>query len=149
AFVVADMASVKVLLGVPDVLAEKLRIGGQVSVAVETKPGDLQATVTRIAPTADPKARVFDVEARLPNADGALKAGMIASIVVPQSSLTEKAVLLPLTAVVRSPHDPRGFATFVVDGAADKAVAHVRDVKLGDVFGNDVLAMQGLAPGDR
>jgi multidrug efflux pump subunit AcrA (membrane-fusion protein) len=74
---------------------------------------------------------------------------MIASIVVPQSSLTEKAVLLPLTAVVRSPRDPRGFATFVVDGPDEKAVVHVRDVKLGDVFGNDVLAMQGLAAGDR
>jgi multidrug efflux system membrane fusion protein len=149
AFVVADTSNVKVIFGAPDVLAEKLQIGGRVKVTVETKPGTLDATVTRIAASADPKARVFEVEARLPNPDGGLKTGMIASLSVPQSALAESNVMLPLTAVVRSPHDPRGFATYVVDGPDEKATVHLRDVKLGDVIGNDVLAIQGLAVGDR
>jgi RND family efflux transporter MFP subunit len=149
AFVVADTSSVKVVFGAPDVVAEKLTIGGTVMVAVETKPGELEAKVTRIAPSADPKARVFEVEARLPNTDGRLKTGMIASLAIPSSSLAEGAVLLPLTAVVRSPRDPRGFATYVVEGPAERATAKVREVKLGDVLGNEVLAISGLAVGDR
>jgi len=148
-FVVADTSSVKVVFGAPDVLAEKLQLGGKVSVNVQTKPGDLQATVTRIAPSADPKARVFDIEARLPNADGTLKVGMIASLSVPESALSETSIMLPLTAVVRSPRDARGFATYVVDGPDEKATVHLRDVKLGNVFGNEVLAVHGLASGDR
>ena len=149
AFVVADTSSVKVVFGAPDVLAEKLRLGGAVTVTIETKPAPLEAKVTRIAPSADPKARVFEVEAKLPNADGALKTGMIASLSIPSTSLTEGAVLLPLTAVVRSPKDPRGFATFVVDGSGDRGTAKLREVKLGDVLGNEVLAVAGLAAGDR
>jgi RND family efflux transporter MFP subunit len=149
AIVVADTSSVKVVFGAPDVLAEKLTIGSKLTVMVETKTGALDAKVTRIAPSADPKARVFDVEATLPNADGSLKTGMIATLEVPTSSLAVGAVLLPLTAVVRSPKDPRGFATFVVDGAGDRGTVTLREVELGDVLGNEVLAVQGLAPGDR
>jgi hypothetical protein len=74
---------------------------------------------------------------------------MIASLSVPQSSLSDSSIMLPLTAVVRSPRDARGFATYVVDGPDDKAVVHLRDVNLGDVIGNDVLAVRGLAAGDR
>jgi multidrug efflux system membrane fusion protein len=148
-FVVADTSSVKVVFGAPDVLAEKLQLGGKVGVNVLTKPGNLEGTVTRIAPSADPKARVFDVEARLPNADGALKVGMIASLSIPQSALSATSIMLPLTAIVRSPRDARGFATYVVDGPDEKATVHLRDVKLGDVLGNEVLAVNGLAAGDR
>jgi RND family efflux transporter MFP subunit len=149
ALVVADTSSVKVVFGAPDVLAERLAMGSLLTVTVETKSGALEAKVTRISPSADPKARVFDVEATLPNADGSLKTGMIATLEVPTSSLSVGAVLLPLTAVVRSPKDPRGFATFVVDGAGDRGTVHLREVKLGDVLGNEVLAISGLAPGDR
>ncbi len=149
AFVIADTTTVKVVFGAPDVLAEKLRIGGTVNVRLDTKPGELEAKVTRIAPSADPKARVFDVEARLPNPDGSLKSGMIASLAVPETSLADSSVMLPLPAVVRSPHDPRGFATFVIEGDGDATIVKMRDVKLGDVLGNDVLATQGLAVGDR
>ncbi len=149
AVVVADTTTVKVVFGAPDMLAEKLTMGSKLKVAVETKPGELEATVTRISPSADPKARVFNVEARLDNADGGLKTGMIASLEVPTSALTEGAVLLPLTAVVRSPKDPRGFAAFVLDGPGERATARLREVKLGDVLGNEVLAIHGLAVGDR
>jgi RND family efflux transporter MFP subunit len=148
-FVVADTSAVKVVFGAPDVLAEKLTIGSPITVTVETKAGALQAKVTRISPSADPKARVFDVEAALPNPDGSLKTGMIATLEVPTSSLAVGAVLLPLTAVVRSPKDPRGFATYVVEGTGDRGTVRLREVQLGDVLGNEVLAVQGLAPGDR
>jgi multidrug efflux system membrane fusion protein len=140
---------VKAVFGAPDLLAEKLKIGAHLVVSVETKQAELDATVTRISPSADPKSRSFEVEARLANADGSLKPGMIASLSIPTSSLLATSVMLPLTAVVRSPKDPRGFAAFVVEGGDEHATAKMREVKLGDVYGNNVVAIEGLVAGDR
>ncbi len=148
-FVVADVSSVKVMFGVPDTLVEKLSQGSPVTVTLEARPGELEATVTRIAPSADPKSRVFDVEVKLPNADGRLKPGMIASLKVPDAALASESIMLPLTAVVRSKNDARGFAVFVVGGAEGAETVGVRDVKLGDVLGNLVVVKDGLKAGER
>jgi len=51
--------------------------------------------------------------------------------------------------IVRSPKDPRGFAVYVVDGDGAGAVAHLRDVTLGGVVGNEVQVVSGLQKGDR
>jgi multidrug efflux system membrane fusion protein len=148
-FIVADTKSVKVVFGAPDKLLEKLKPGGTVNVAFEAVPGEVAGTITRIAPAADLKSRVFDVEATIPNPKDQLKPGMIAKLVVPEGALDTPALVLPLTAVVRSPHDPRGFSVFVVDGDRGKEVAHVRDVKLGEVVGNAVVVTEGLRAAER
>jgi multidrug efflux system membrane fusion protein len=70
---------------------------------------------------------------------------MIAKLVVPEAALETNALVLPLTAVVRSPRDPRGFSVFVVDG--EKAT--LRDVKLGEVVGNAVVVSEGLKAKER
>src|SRR5262249_24836122 len=54
-----------------------------------------------------------------------------------------------LTAVVRSLKDPRGFAVYVVTDENGTAVAHVRDVTLGAVIGNEVQVLGGLQKGER
>jgi multidrug efflux system membrane fusion protein len=74
---------------------------------------------------------------------------MIAKLVVPEAALSERALVLPLTAVVRSPRDPRGFSVVVVEGEAGKEVGRLRDVKLGEVVGNQVVVSEGLKVGDR
>src|SRR5213075_836327 len=108
-------------------------------VTFEAVPGEFNATITRIAPSADLKSRVFEVEATIPNTTDQLKVGMIAKLVVPEAALEKSALVLPLTAVVRSPRDPRGFSVFVAEGPEGKEVAHLKDVKLGDVVGNAVV----------
>jgi RND family efflux transporter MFP subunit len=145
-FVIADTSTVKVVFGAPDKLIEKLRPGGTLGVTFEAVPGDFSGTITRIAPSADVKSRVFDVEATIPNPKDQLKVGMIAKLVVPEAALESQALVLPLTAVVRSPHDPRGFSVFVVEG---KEVARLRDVKLGEVVGNAVVVTDGLKAAER
>ena len=105
--------------------------------------------ITRIAPSADPKSRVFEIEATIPNPNDQLKVGMIAKLVVPEGALASRALMLPLTAVVRSPRDPRGFSVFVVTSEAGKEVAQLRDVKLGEVVGNAVIVSEGLEPRQR
>lgn len=143
-FVLADTKNVKVVFGAPDKLIEKLRPGGTLPVAFDAVPGEFTGTITRIAPSADLKSRVFDVEATIPNPKDQLKVGMIAKLVVPESSLESDALVLPLTAVVRSPRDPRGFSVFLVEGDKGKETARLRDVKLGDVVGNAVVVTEGL-----
>jgi len=143
-FVIADTKSVKVVFGAPDRLMEKLKPGGNLAVTFDAPTGDFNGTITRIAPSADPKSRVFEIEATIPNPNDQLKVGMIAKLVVPEAALVSKALVLPLTAVVRSPRDPRGFSVFIVEGEAGKEIARLRDVKLGDVVGNAVVVSEGL-----
>jgi multidrug efflux system membrane fusion protein len=149
AFVIADTKNVKVVFGAPDRLIEKLKPGGQLDVAFEAASGNYAGTITRIAPSADPKSRVFEVEATIPNPNDQLRVGMVAKLVVPETALSERALVLPLTAVVRSPRDPRGFSVFVVEGDAGRETARLRDVKLGEVVGNQVVVSEGLKVGDR
>jgi multidrug efflux system membrane fusion protein len=68
AFTVADTRVVKVVFGVPDVVVAGLKPGGRLTIQAEAMPGAaLDAHITRIAPSADPNSRVFEVEAALPN----------------------------------------------------------------------------------
>jgi RND family efflux transporter MFP subunit len=148
-FVIADTTSVKVLFGAPDRLVEKLKPGGNLGVTFDAVPGDFAATISRIAPSADPKSRVFEIEATIPNPRNQLHVGMIAKLSVPEEAVASRSLVLPLTSVVRSPHDPRGFSVFVVEDAKGKDVARMRDVKLGDVVGNVVVVAEGLKPNER
>lgn len=148
-FVIADVSSVKVMFGVPDTVVEKLSEGSPVIVTFEAKPGTYEATVSRVSPSADPKSRVFDVEVKLPNEKGGLKPGMIASLEVPEAALKSESIMLPLTSVVRSKSDPRGFAVYVLSGDAGKETVAARDVELGDVIGNLVVVRKGLDVGQK
>ncbi len=149
AFVIADVSTVRVVFGAPDTLVERLREGSELTVTLEALPGERTATVTRIAPAADERGRVFSVEASMPNPNGELRVGMIAGIQIPGAALAQQGAVLPLTSIVRNPDDPRGFAVFVLDGDQQQTRAHLRVVELGDVLGNMVLVENGLRAGER
>jgi RND family efflux transporter MFP subunit len=108
----------------------------------------LEGRITRISPSADPSSRVFEVEAALPNPDGRLKVGMLATLglgdAAPAGSL-----YVPLAAVVRPAGDSSGYAVYVVRDSGGAAAARLRPVKLGEVSGNVIAVQQGLAQGDR
>jgi RND family efflux transporter MFP subunit len=148
-FAVADIKSVKFVFGAPDGLLDRLTLGTPLSVHVDAVGGDVAGAITRIAPSADPKSRVFEIEITIPNADGRLKPGVVASLAVPALTQTASVIALPLTGVVRSPTDPRGFAVFVVSEENGNSVAHVRDVTLGAVIGNEVQVLGGLQRAER
>lgn len=148
AFTVADTRVVKVLCGVPDVVVAGLKPGGRLSIQTEAMPGALLAgRITRISPSADPNSRVFEVEATLPNPEGRLKVGMLATLRLgnpaPGTSL-----LVPLAAVVRPTSDSAGYAVYVVKDSAGHAAARLTRVHLGDVNGNMIAVSGGLAGGE-
>jgi RND family efflux transporter MFP subunit len=136
AFVIADTSDLKVVFAAPEAMVGRLSTGGSVSVELAALDTTLEAKITRIAPSADRASRTFEVEATLDNSHERLKTGMVASLSLDGGSSTAL-LALPLTAIVRSPSDRRGFAVFVADGE-DRAVARIRDVVLGDIVGNAV-----------
>jgi len=151
-FTLADLSSVKAVFGVPDTVVRALQIGQPLAVSVEALPGArFNGHITAIAPSADASSRVFDVEVTIPNPAGALKSGMIAAVETPHSTAPAPTgdAAVPLTAVLKSPADPDGYAVFVLAGDGDNAVAKVRPVKLGEVVGNRILVTSGLAAGER
>jgi multidrug efflux system membrane fusion protein len=150
AFTVADTRVVKVVFGVPDVIVDRLKPGSRLTILAEALPGvTLEGRITRISPSADPNSRVFEVEAALPNPNGRLKVGMLATL-----SLGEAAggggIFVPLAAVVRPADDSAGYAVYVVrDSAGGAPTAQIRRIALGDVSGNLIAVRQGLEVGDR
>jgi RND family efflux transporter MFP subunit len=152
---VADISTVQARFAVPEALVEKLGVGSPLSVHVGAERDSkapqrtLDAKVTRIAPAADAKGRVFAVEAELPNPSGALRPGSVISVRVPEATLASVSLSVPLSAVVRSPRDPRGFSVFVVDGEGQRGKARIQQVTLGDVLGNAVTVEGGLRVGQR
>lgn len=148
AFSVADTSSVKAVYGVPDTVLETLRLGSPQALTLEALPGVEQVgRISRIAPAADAKSRVFEVEVTLPNPKDEIKPGMVASLKLSGAPQAAPVAVLPLSAVVRSPSGKDRFAVFVVD---DKAgVARRREVELGEFLGNLIPVKTGLAEGER
>lgn len=149
-FSVGDLRAVKVVFGVPDVLVGTMKPGAQQNVAAEAVPGPPQrGRITRVAPSADPASRVFEVEVTIPNTDGRLKPGMIASLeVAGAGAQASAATLIPLNAVVRPPGDADGYAVFVVQNQQGGPLARLRRVELGDVSGNFIRVTSGLQGGE-
>jgi multidrug efflux system membrane fusion protein len=149
-FILADTRSVKVVFGVPDVLVGQMKMGDFQSVTTEAIPGaEFRGRITRVAPSADPNSRVFEVECTVPNPDNQLKVGMIAALQVSNSALPHPEILIPLNAIVRPVDDPQGYAVFVVEEQNGKQLAHVRKVELGEVAGNAIAVKEGLQGGER
>lgn len=146
-FTVTDVAQVKVTVGVPDLVRDQLRLGSDTAVACDAFPGrSFAGRLTRIASIADPRSHVFEVEITVPNPDRLLKPGMVASVVLGDTSAAPTVTTLPLSAVVRSQRDPHRFAVFVLEAAAQPPVVHQREVELGNFLGNAIPVMNGLSP---
>jgi RND family efflux transporter MFP subunit len=150
AFVIGDVSSVKVVLGLPDIALQGVKLWQEVVVTTDALPGKtFAAKVSRIAAIADPVTRNFDVEVEIPNADRLWKPGMIAAVELKSGGSHAPIPLMPLTAFVPGPGGKEHFAVLVVDRAGGSARAKVRPVQLGDVVGNRVAVTQGLNNGEQ
>lgn len=148
-FVLGDLTRVKVVFGAPDGLLPRLRLGMPLNVTAEaTGETNYKGVITRIAPAADPRARVFEVEVTMPNPGQRLKAGMIATIHVPEEHPSEKSPVIPFSAVVGSKTNPGGYAVWVVEEEGGRAISRLREVKLGETVGDRIAVRQGLRVGE-
>ncbi len=148
-FQIGDTAKVKVVFGVPGSIVGGLKSGTEIASTVDAFPGQVfQGSITKVAAVADPNTRVFDVEATIPNAEGRLRVGMIASLRLPATVQAANAVVVPTRSIVRPPDDPNGYAVYVAEKGTDgKMVAELKKVAIGPVVGDQVSVESGLDSG--
>jgi len=149
-FVIADVSSVKVLFGVPDVMLRDVQLGQELGVTTKSFPDTVfVGRVTEIAPAANTRSRIFNVEITIPNSEDLLKPGMIASLNLTHGESDLPVVLVPLNSIVRSKADPAGYAVYVVEERDGKTMTRIKNVLLGSVYGNMIAVYEGLELGDK
>jgi multidrug efflux system membrane fusion protein len=148
-FVIADTSSVKILFGAPDVVVRRLSPHQPVTITTAAYPNErFPGRITSLAPAASPGSLVFDVEVTVPNPNGRLMPGMVASFEL-EHEATPGQLTVPLAAILRSRAHPDGYALFVVEEQNGAPHARLREVGLGDMVANGVTVTSGLRPGDR
>jgi len=151
AFLLADVTSVKAVFGVPDRAMPNLKLGMPMTITTEALRGtEFRGQITAIAPAADIKSRVFDIEITIPNSKNLLKVGMVVSIEgegepMPAGGVT----VIPLNSIVQSKDQPGSYAVFVLTTQNGKQVARLRNIKLGDAYGNAVAVLEGVKVGEQ
>ncbi len=151
AFQVADTTNMKAVFGSSDIQVAQLKQGQTQTLTSEAIPGvRLVGTITRIAPNADLATRIYDVEITVPNKDGKIRPGMIASLQIAGATTpAATSATLPLNAIVRPPDDQKDYAVYVVQEKSGKTLAQLRRVRLGEIVGNDITVSSGVQMGDR
>ena len=154
-FVIADMRSVKAVFGVPDRVVSGLKLGDPLTVTTEAASGTpFSGVLTALSPAADRKSRVFDVEVTIPNREGILRSGLVAAIEIwprtkAPAARNAPVLAIPLSAVVQSPRGDGTYAVFVIAENGTAVAARSREVKLGQIAGNQVTILEGLRAGER
>jgi len=151
AFRIADPKEMKAIFGVSDIQVGRFKTGQPETLTSEALPGHpITGKITRIDPQADPTTRIFDVEVTVPNVDGKLRIGMVASLDVADAAMRSAiAPMLPLAAIVRSPQDLQSFAVYAAENQNGHTIARLRKVQLGQIVGNEITVSSGVRPGER
>lgn len=134
-----DPKSLRVEADVPEAAIGNIVAGAKLSVRVAGVTNDLVATVSEIAPAADPNSRTFLVKCDLPPGFGA-RTGQFGRLTVPLGETT--ALRIPATALV-----VRGQLELVF--VSDNNRAQMRLVKTGKRVGSEIEVLSGLNRGDQ
>ena len=149
-FVLADLSYVKAAFGVPDTSLQSLKLGDTLTVTSDATPGvEFNGHISRISPAADQNNRAFEVEVTIPNQDGLLKPGMIASLNITEGTVAAVPLpIVPLTAITHAAERPDAYAVIVMEQREGKQFARLRPVTLGESVGNAIVIKSGLQAGE-
>jgi RND family efflux transporter MFP subunit len=138
-FELVDSDPLKVHASVPADNVPFLKVGEEAAVEVDAVPGrTFTARVTRLGAELDTASRTLELEARLPNSEGALKPGMYGRMHLPLRTL-DAALVVPLSALVDF---ESGKVLYVVEAGH----AARRHIVTGPVLGDEVVIEKGLEP---
>ncbi|HEX9938715.1 MAG TPA: efflux RND transporter periplasmic adaptor subunit [Longimicrobium sp.] len=141
-FTVVDPKSMRLEANVPADQLGQLQVGSPVRFTVTGYPGRaFTGSVQRIAPSADPATRQVPVVVAVPNAEGALVAGLFAEGRV--ESQSRQGIMVPAAAV-----DERGVAPAVLRLRGGKAERVAVTLGLRDGDTDTVEITGGVAAGD-
>ena len=139
---IADFATVRVQVAVPELEASLVEKGKPVKFTVEGLPGKtFETTVSRISYALDEATRTMIVEADMPNADLTLRPGMYATAKIGVEKKSG-ALLVPVEAIVME--KTNAFLFITADGKAKKTA-----VKLGFNDGVRAEIASGATEQDR
>jgi multidrug efflux system membrane fusion protein len=147
-FSMLDTHLVKAQFAVPDFSLKMVRLGQKLPVTLDAIQHALQGVVTSISPQADPKTRVFSIEVTLENPRDEVRPGMIASLTLGALRNPTPRLVVPLSAVVRAPSDPRNFAVFRLVARDGKTYAESRTIQIGQTLSNSIEVISGLNAGE-
>jgi multidrug efflux system membrane fusion protein len=148
-FSMIDIHLVKAQFAVPDSSLKMVRLGEKLPISLDIEEHPLQGVVTAVSPQADPKTHVFSVEVTLDNAHGDLKPGMIGSLVLGGVRDASPRLVVPLSAVVRAPSDPNGFAVFRLVSREGSTYAAAQAIQIGQTLSNSIEVTGGVSAGER
>jgi multidrug resistance efflux pump len=146
-FSMMDTHLVKAEFAVPDLSLKFVRLGQQLPVMLDAIQHALLGVVTSISPQADPKTRVFLIEVTLDNARDDVRPGMIGSLALAVVRNPLPRLVVPLSAVVRAPSDPGGFAVFRLVLRDGKTYAEAQVIQIGQTLSNSIEVTGGLSAG--
>jgi len=146
----ADTSSVKAVFGVADIVVPEMKLGRTLTIDSETMPGrEFRGQITSVFPAADQKSRAFNVEVTIQNPEFLLRPNMIVSLRVETNQTTAPQLVVSLNAVMKARNNPNGYQVFVLEQQGERQFARLRDVKLGQSYGNTVAVTEGLKEGER
>ncbi len=148
-FSMMDTHLVKAEFAVPDSSLKMVRLGQKLPISFDVVEHPLQGVVTAISRQADSKTRVFAIEVTLDNAHDDVRPGMIGSLVLGVVRNPTSRLVVPLSAVVKAPSDPNGFAVFRLVPRDGKTYAQAQEIQIGQTLGNSIEVTGGLGAGQR
>lgn len=138
---IVDLDPVNVTVSISDRDVMSIRPGMEVTVTADARPDAVRGKVVSVDPAADLRTRTFTAKIEVPNPDGALLPGMIASVRLART-VGRNAIVLPQDALVTQLD---GIGVFLDQGG----VARWRPVKVGAVVHDQVIIEDGLADGEK
>jgi multidrug efflux system membrane fusion protein len=92
---------------------------------------------------------VFSIEVTLDNPREEIRPGMIGTLTLGATDGSTPRLVVPLSAVVRSPSDPHGFAVMLLIERGGKTYAAGQAIGIGQTFGNSIEVTRGLRAGQK
>lgn len=136
-----DLSVLKVDFRIPEIHASRVNVGQRIKMTLDAYPGQLfTGEVYAIDPQIDLNGRSLLLRARIPNSDGALRAGLFARVELILSS-NDNVLMVPETALV-----PTGEKQFVYRVVEGKAVW--TQIEKGMRQGEMVEVREGLQAGE-
>lgn len=135
----------------PQQLIALLAPGQSLELLTDVYPGrSFEGKLTAINSEIDPVTRNIRLQGTLQNADGALRPGMFARVILAFGG-AEEVVVVPATALLAAPYGDSVFVleTETGEDGAERTVARQRFVRTGRARGDFVAITRGLAPGEK
>jgi RND family efflux transporter MFP subunit len=140
-FRIAQTATVRTYLNVPQASASEVRAGQTAHLTVPNLPGrEFTGAVARTANALDPASRTLLVEVHVPNPDGALLPGMYARVAL-MGSRSHTALRIPSEALI-----VRGDGTEVA--VVRGGTVHLQKIEVGRDYGDRLDVTGGLSEGE-